>query len=62
MNWAMEMDLYHNLDPFTFIQDVWSSIKDIYKQIQQLLFLFKLADTKHRRDILIIVCFIFFSK
>jgi thiaminase/transcriptional activator TenA len=37
--------LYHNPDPFTFIQDAWSSIKDIYKQIQQLPFLLKLADS-----------------
>jgi thiaminase len=37
--------LYHNPYPFNFIQDAWSSINDIYKQIQQLPFLMKLLDS-----------------
>jgi len=36
--------VYHNLVNFTFIQNAWFSIIDLYKQIQQLPFLLKLAD------------------
>jgi hydroxymethylpyrimidine kinase/phosphomethylpyrimidine kinase len=36
--------VYHNLVTFTFIQDAWFSISDIYKQIKQLPFLLKVAD------------------
>jgi thiaminase/transcriptional activator TenA len=36
--------LCHNLNTFTFIQDAWFSIADLYKQIKRLPFLLELAD------------------
>lgn len=36
--------VYHNLNTFTFIQDAWFSIIDLYEKIKQLPFLLELAD------------------